>query len=227
MRIAPAIFILFLSTILFSVKGFAQKDSATAVIQPFLQKDSTVKDSFIVKKSGKKDIIVIDTLHKFDPHLATVRSAIIPGWGQAYNKQYWKIPIIYGALGTTAAIFFYNLTEYKILRSAYSIRLSGDTANFSQIDPTLQNLSTPAIGSYRTEFRQNIDYSVLVFMLFWGLNVVDATVSAQLKTFDINDDLSLNIHPHFDPLFKTSGLSAVLNIGKRAPKSLTSLPNVY
>ena len=112
-----------------------------------------------------------------------------------------------------------------MLRKAYSIRLSGDTASFSQIDPSLQNLSTDAIGSDRAVFRQNLDYSVLFFLMFWGLNVVDASVSAHLKSFDINDDLSLNIHPRFDPLFKTSGLSAVLYIGKNGSKSLTSLPN--
>jgi hypothetical protein len=226
MRIVPAIVVSLVSTLFFSATCFAQKDSAVASINAVFQKDSTVRDTVIVKNPGNSNIIIIDTLHKFNPHTAIVRSAIIPGWGQAYNKQYWKIPIIYGALGTTAAIFFYNVKEYNKLRKAYSIRLSGDSASFSQIDPELKNLSTPAIGSYRTEFRQNVDYSVLVFILFWGINVVDATVSAHLKSFDISDDLSLNIHPRFDPLFKTSGLSFVLNIGNNKPKSLTSLPKI-
>jgi uncharacterized protein DUF5683 len=234
MRIAPSIFILFFFNLFFSANlfaqkdsAYAQKDSAMAVLQPVLHKDSVVKNEVIVKNPGTKNIISVDTFNKFNPHIATVRSAIIPGWGQAYNKQYWKIPIIYCALGTTTVIFFYNLAEYKLLRRAYTIRLSGDTASFTQVDPTLQNLSTAAIGSYRQEFRQNIDYSALVFLLFWGLNVVDANVSAHLKSFDINDDLSLNIQPHFDPLFKASGLSLVLNIGKYKTKSLTSLPNFY
>jgi hypothetical protein len=225
MRVAPAIFILLCFNLFFLPSVFAQKDSAMAVLQPTLQKDSAIKNNIVIKNSGKKGRIVVDTLRKFDPHIATIRSAIIPGWGQAYNKQYWKIPLVYGALGTTAGIFFYNLSTYKKLRRAYSILLSGDTANFVLIDPSLQNLSADAIGSDRQIFRQNLDYSVLFFMLFWGLNVVDATVSAQLKSFDINDDLSLNIHPHFDPLLKSSGLSLVLNIGKNGSKSLTSLPN--
>jgi len=230
MRVATAIFILLCFNLFFSANLFAQKDSsyakkdsAFAVVQPVIVRDS-VKNDVIVKNSGKKNIISVDTFNKFNPHIAAVRSAIIPGWGQAYNKQYWKIPLVYGALGTTAGIFFYNLTEYRKLRKAYSIRLSGDTANFTQIDPAYQNLTTESIGSYRTLFRQDLDYSVLFFLMFWGLNVVDASVSAHLKSFDINDDLSLNVHPRFDPLFKTSGLSLVLSIGKNGSKSLTSLP---
>jgi hypothetical protein len=225
MRIATAIFILLFFNLFFSTSVLAQKDSAMALVQPVMQQDSIIKSQIIVRNPGKKERIIVDTLRKFDPHIATVRSAIIPGWGQAYNKQYWKIPLVYGALGTTAGIFFYNLKTYNMLRKAYSIRLSGDTANFTQIDPSLQNLSTTSIGNDRTIFRQNLDYSVLFFLMFWGLNVVDASVSAHLKSFDINDNLSLNIHPRFDPLFKTSGLSVVLNIGKNGSKSLTSLPN--
>ena len=51
-----------------------------------------------------------------------MRSAIIPGWGQVYNKKYWKVPIIYAALGITAGVFFYNLETYQDTRDAYTIR---------------------------------------------------------------------------------------------------------
>src|SRR6185503_5464645 len=75
---------------------------------------STPKDT----DTTGKNILKADTVlvKKHSPRAATLRSAIIPGWGQAYNKKYWKIPIIYGALGTTAAIFIYNLKTYKQLR---------------------------------------------------------------------------------------------------------------
>jgi hypothetical protein len=67
----------------------------------------------------------------------------------------------------------------------------------------------------RNSFRQNVDYSVVFFILFWGLNVVDATVDAHLKSFDVNDNLSLDIKPGFSPMANTTGISLVLNIGKR------------
>jgi hypothetical protein len=175
------------------------------------KKPLTKKDSAFIQSTAR------DTIYKdkFNPHVAVVRSAIIPGWGQAYNKQYWKIPVIYGALGTTAGIFFYNLKYYKLLRKAYTIRLSGDTASFSQIDPEFQYLSSPSIQAYRNEFRQDIDYSVLFFLFFWGLNVVDATVDAHLKAFDVSNDLSLEIKPGYSQFSNTNGISLVLNLDRK------------
>jgi hypothetical protein len=148
---------------------------------------------------------------KFNPRLATIRSAIIPGWGQAYNRRYWKIPIIYGALGVTTATFIYNIKFYKLLKTAYTIRVNKDTSRYGEIDPRFVNLSDESIRSYRNEFRQNVDYSVLFFLLFWGLNVVDATVDAHLKGFDVNENLNVKIKPRYDPIGKVPSLSFVLS----------------
>ncbi|HEX2682930.1 MAG TPA: DUF5683 domain-containing protein, partial [Ferruginibacter sp.] len=72
--------------------------------------------------------------------------------------------------------------------------------------------------TFRNQVRQNVDYSALFFILFWGLNVVDATVDAHLKTFDVSDDLSLQIRAGYSPLANTNGISLVLNIGKNRAK---------
>jgi Family of unknown function (DUF5683) len=151
---------------------------------------------------------------KFNPRKATIRSAILPGWGQLYNKRYWKLPLVWGALGTTAGVYFNNVGTYKKLREAYINLRDGNDSNNDLIDPQFKNLSEGAVRSYRDAFRQNIDYSVLFFILFWGLNVVDATVDAHLKAFDVNDNLSLYIKPGFSPLANTSGVSLVMKIGK-------------
>ena len=159
----------------------------------------------------------VDTTNKnaFDPHKATIRSAIIPGWGQVYNKKYWKVPLVWGALGTTAAIYFYNVETYRALKQTY-IYMTDSIPDASQpIDPRFSNISPNGVRSLRNSFRQNVDYSVVFFILFWGLNVVDATVDAHLKSFDVNDNLSLDIKPGFSPMANTTGISLVLNIGKR------------
>ncbi len=148
---------------------------------------------------------------KFEPRKATIRSAILPGWGQIYNKKYWKLPLVWGALGTTAGIYFYNVKNYNLLKQAYIYRVNGQD---DLVDPDYRNLSTESIRSYRNSFRQNVDYSVLFFVLFWGLNVVDATVDAHLKSFDVDDNLSLEIKPGYSPMANTSGISLVLNIGR-------------
>jgi hypothetical protein len=171
----------------------------------------STKDSNIV--STKK---ITDTSKKavkpFSPKTATIRSAILPGWGQAYNKKYWKIPIIYAALGTTTYLFFDNLNTYKSLKQSYIYKTDDDPANDDLIPPEYQNLNANSLQLYRNEYRKYVDYSVLFFLLFWGLNVVDATVDAHLKAFDVSDNLSLQIHPGYSPLANTNGISFVFDI---------------
>lgn len=154
---------------------------------------------------------------KHSPRKAAIRSAILPGLGQIYNKKYWKLPIIYGALGTTAAVFFYNLNNYRDTRFAYRVkynmRANGtDSALFVKIKDNLKPLSEESLRFYRDQFRRDIDYSALVFILFWGLNIVDAAVDAHLKPFDVSPDLSLQIKPGRSQMAGTSGVSLVLNI---------------
>lgn len=151
---------------------------------------------------------------QFNPRKATFRSAVIPGWGQIYNKKYWKLPLVWGALGVTASVYLYNVKNYRSLKQAYIYLTDDDDSNNGLVNPLYRNLSTESIRSYRNSFRQNVDYSVLFFALFWGLNVVDATVDAHLKAFDVDDNLSLEIKPGYSQLANTAGVSLILNIGK-------------
>jgi hypothetical protein len=153
------------------------------------------------------------------PKTAAIRSALVPGLGQIYNKKYWKLPIVYGALGTCAGIFIYNLSNYKSTRFAYRVKYNmrvyrTDSLLFDQIKNDLKPLSEESLRFYRNQFRRDIDYSALVFILLWGLNVVDAAVDAHLKSFDVSPDLSLQFKPGYSDMAKTSGLSIVLKIGK-------------
>jgi hypothetical protein len=86
------------------------------------------------------------------------------------------------------------------------------SANDALIDPRFKNLSANALRNYRTAFRQNVDYTVLFFIAFWGLNVVDATVDGHLKAFEVNDNLSLQLKQGYSQMANTSGLSLVLDI---------------
>lgn len=184
------------------------------------------KDSVIVETktdTSGKNVLALDTAvrKKFDPRVATLRSAILPGWGQAYNKKYWKIPIIYGALGTSVGVFFYNIKTYNILRQAVIYRSLGDSAS---VDPRYQVYSTEALRGYRNILRQNIDYSVLVFLALWGLNVVDATVDTHLKAFDVSPDITLRIRPGFNYTTNTAGISLVFSLDDKKNKPLVILP---
>jgi hypothetical protein len=176
----------------------------------------TIKDSSAAKKS-KADTSAKQKI--YNPKVAARRSAIVPGLGQIYNEKYWKVPIIYAGLGVTGYIFVNNIKIYKEYKFAYSARINAeasppDSTDYKQLDEIYKVLSPNSIRSARDEFRRYVDYSALIFLLLWGLNVVDAAVDAHLKNFDISPDLSLQIRPGYSELAKTNGVSLVLRIGK-------------
>lgn len=198
------------------------KNITTILILFFLCNQSTVAqkikspaDSLIFNGANLSKNIP-DSPKKYNPNIAVRRSLIIPGWGQATNKKYWKIPLVYGALGTTTYIFFQNIKQYKDSKNAYILATDNDPTNDSQIKQPYYSVKDQPerIKVFRNSVRQNIDYSVIFFIAFWGLNVADAAVDAHLKTFDVSDDLSLNIKAGYSPIAHTNGLSLVLNIGK-------------
>ncbi len=181
-----------------STKKIIPADSIPKVAGPLSNVDKT--DSILKNHSPKK---------------AAIRSAILPGLGQIYNKKYWKVPIIYGALGISGAVLAYNLTNYRALKVAYRAKYNAtlnppDSSEWSKIRPDLVPIDMNALRSYRDEFRRNIDYSILAIMLLWGLNVVDATVDAHLKAFDVNPDLSLQFKFGPSQMAGTTGVSLVL-----------------
>jgi Family of unknown function (DUF5683) len=227
MPVRPLYFFIVLFTC-FAHTSLAQNpvDSTTGVKNDTLP--GAIKKSVNAPESdttSHKNVLALDsTAKRFDPKKATLRSLILPGWGQAYNKKYWKIPIVYGALGTTAGVFLYNRKTYQLLRKAVIYRLSGDTAQFALVDPQFQALTTASLQIYRNAFRQNIDYSVLVFLIFWGLNVVDATVDAHLKAFDVSSDIGLKLQPGFNTGSAAPGLSLVFFIKDKSAKTLLPLP---
>lgn len=191
------------------------------------------KEVLLSADSNKTVTAVIDTtkdkkpkIRMYSPKKAATRSAMIPGWGQAYNKKYWKIPIVYGALGTTAAVFAYNLKWYKRTRYAFTAVADTSPRVYPNVDPELQFLVDRNDGntlSYlRDSYRRDIDYSVLIFALLWGLNVIDAAVDSHLKSFDVSPDLSLRFNPGYSNMARTTGLSVIMDIGKRKPAMLTS-----
>jgi hypothetical protein len=138
------------------------------------------------------------------------------GWGQAYNKEYWKIPLVYGVLAIPTALFFYNNSYYKKTKFAYEARyaerVDHDTTLLPLIDPELKNLSLENLQNYRNAFRRDRDYSILWFLAAWGLQVADATVFAHLKEFNVNDDLSMQVKPLFNPQTRGPGLSLTFNL---------------
>src|SRR5678809_647659 len=118
-------FILIIFFFVISIRSVAQKDSIPKVNNNKVVLLDTLKPT---KDSATAALAKNDSTLKakqFDPHKATIRSAIIPGWGQAYNHEYWKIPIVYGALAVPTSLFIYNNTWYQRTKDAYNILVNG------------------------------------------------------------------------------------------------------
>jgi len=146
---------------------------------------------------------------KHDPHKATLYSTFCPGLGQIYNRKYWKLPLVYAAVGIPVYTYFYNRDWYKKCQYALAVALSVNPTkdSINKVDPKLAyfvSIKDDAdIRTYRNQFRKDQDYTVIFFLLFWGLQIVDATVDAHLMNFDISPDLSLHLQ-------QGSGNSAML-----------------
>lgn len=182
--------------------------------------DSTLvsKKEIVTAPAAKKDSSKVRS-----PRQAAIRSAIFPGLGQIYNHKIWKVPIVWGALGTTGGIFFYNLKNYKDAKFAYRVKYNmranhTDSALYASINPKLKLLSEESLRYYRNQFRRDIDYSALFFVILWGLNVVDATVDAHLKSFDVSPDLSLKFKVGHSELANTNGVSLLLKFRSNRSK---------
>src|SRR5258708_5330791 len=160
------------------------------------------KDSLLRHKSAKVDNpykVDSATRKKHDPRKATLYSTFCPGLGQIYNHKYWKLPLVYAAVGIPAYLYFDNKNWYKKCQFALAVILDTPltAAKLAKVDPQLRPFVTAgddnALRSARNQYRKYQDYSVIFFVLFWGLQIVDATVDAHLMDFDLTPQLTLHL----------------------------------
>jgi|ERR1019366_2433438 hypothetical protein len=140
------------------------------------------------------------------PKKAALMSTIFPGLGQAYNKKYWKMPLIYaGFLGLAYSLHF-NQIKFTTYRDAYKYRIDGNPAT---VDNYVGIYSDDNLFTLQKAYHRYRDLSVIGIALLYVLNIVDASVDAHMFTFDVGDDLSFSIHP---TLINTASLNQY-NIG--------------
>ena len=145
---------------------------------------------------------------------ASIMSAILPGLGQAYNKKYWKIPIIYAGLGGFGYMFLSNNTKYNDYRKGLIASVNNGDSSQSVYGV---NYSQSQLQSQKLYYRKYRDFAVIGFSIVYIINIIDANVDAHLRTFDMSDDLSLSIDPwqnvyHTASGYRTaSGISLKLN----------------
>jgi hypothetical protein len=162
----------------------------------------TVNDTIIPK--SKPEII------KHSPSKATILAAVIPGAGQAYNRKYWKIPIVYVGVAAAGYAIYSNQKNYKDSKNSY-IALT-DTIESTVYEG---NLSEAQLITSIDYYRRYRDMSVLALLAWHGLTIIDANVDAHFFNWDVSEDLSLRVRPRALWVGKMKpgiGLSLNLNI---------------
>jgi hypothetical protein len=140
-------------------------------------------------------IIVKDSITFNDIYLAAIKpskaafySAILPGLGQAYNKSYWKVPVVYGFLGGSAYYYIYNNDKYQEYRTAFKLHKLGEGES-SQYP----NLTLDVLQQAQKYHKKNRDLSLLLGVGFYVLQIVEASVDAHLEFH--NTDKNLGFSP--------------------------------
>lgn len=124
------------------------------------------------------------------PAKSAFYSAVLPGLGQAYNRKYWKIPIVYGAIGTALYFYFDNDKIYDRYRYAYKRRLAGFTDDEFYGPNEVPFISQDALIRAQRALKRNKEVSMLITVGMYVLNIIDANVDAHLLQYNIDDNLS-------------------------------------
>jgi len=159
-------------------------------------------------------MILRDSLKKAinrDANRASLMSALLPGLGQVYNRKYWKVPIIYAAIGGIGYFARGLNNEYQDYHNELLYRY----ANNQQVN-TFPEYTTDNLISLKNQAKKYRDMCFIGMGIFYVLNIIDANVDAHLKKFDVSDDLSLSIAPKTfycfqDPGHAGAGISLALH----------------
>jgi hypothetical protein len=129
------------------------------------------------------------------PMKATLFSAFLPGLGQAYNGDYYKIPVLYSGFAFLSYWLSLNNMQYTRYRNAYNTEIAYSKGEIDTPSELHGRLSEQSLKNYRDRFRRNRDYAILYMGLAYAVNIIDATVFAHLSNFDISEDLAFNLSP--------------------------------
>jgi hypothetical protein len=176
--------VIVLSCLITSSFAQRQKDSI-AIKQP----STTINDS-------SKVVLKKDSISFMTPKKIGLYSAILPGFGQFKNKQYWKIPIIYIGVGVAAYSLYSNKKEYDNFRTEYASLLSTGKRN---VVKGLGGYNESQLQEGMNYYQSNLDLTYVLTGVGYALQIIDAVVFAHLKGFDVSEDISIRWKPIATP----------------------------
>ncbi len=173
--------------------------------------DNTKEDEKEIAKTEEVTVVLDSTqlrkpIDPLSPSRAAFYSAVLPGLGQAYNKKYWKIPIVYAALGTGVYFYINNNNDYKKVRNAYKRRLAG-----FQDDEFQGRLTDDGLRQAQKTLRRNKELSLLITVGLYALNIIDANVDAHLLQYNVDDNLSFKPHYRINQFDNKGSVGLTMN----------------
>lgn len=197
--------------LLLVVPAVAQLDTTTIATDTLM----VATDSLQGEDTATLIVDSVETVVKIpwpNPSKASYLSLALPGLGQFYNKDYWKIPLVYGAIAGSLYTGYYYQREYRIWNDRYQRKLAyealSDSLQALTEDPSPRRTSTQ-VQQIRDDARRSRDFWYFMGILSYALNSVEAYVAAHLKHFDVSDDLSLRFQPGMQtyPMYTGLGLA--------------------
>ena len=194
------------------IKNLFQVVLLVLIITPcFSQENSPAeRSSDSLRTDMKKRGVVVDgkidkrRVNPLAPSKAAFYSAVFPGLGQIYNRRYWKLPIVYGAIGTGVYAYIYNDDLYNRFRDAFKRRRAGFTddefydVNNSGLVPGSPDLSDEALQDAQERYQRDRDLALLITIALYALNIIDANVDAHLRQFNVDDKLTFDLQPYLE-----------------------------
>jgi len=149
-------------------------------------------------KVHKEKVYHPDTAHS--PHRAVIYSLIIPGWGQVYNHRIWKVPVIYGILGSLGVAYIYNARNYRLFLALSKFRYEEKPPKKGERYYDDYNRSIKAspqqIYDAKDALRRDRDLCIMGTVLFWGINAIDAYIDAKfMHSYTLDDNFSIRVTP--------------------------------
>lgn len=152
-------------------------------------RDTVTRVSDAVRIEADSAVMVVEEERVHSPTKALMFALVLPGLGQAYNRKYYKMPIVWAAIGGAGWAINYNTQQYKIYSKEYAINPDDLTER------------------YLRYWRRNMELSYIAMIAVYALQVVDAYVDAQLHSWDVNEELSMGISPTLQPLMVPGSLT--------------------
>jgi len=185
--------------IILTLPAFSQESDTVHVI-PIADTLSSIPNYDSIYQFTESGFLGADTLYEADslqqevrepksPTRALLYAMVLPGLGQAYNGKYWKIPIVWGALGVSGYAVHFNTQQYEEATRNYLLDESDDNERILR------------------GWRRNMELSYIVTILIYGLQILDAYVDANMYSWDVNDNLSMGISPSLQPMMSHTSLS--------------------